>query len=203
MQQEISCPNCGARNPVGQRFCGNCGATISEDIPSSAEMCPGCGSPITTNQRYCGVCGTQLSGVAQAQAKTAQHEPSVVAQPKTVTDEKASAVSKQTKPEKSAVSKTPAVRYGLLNFCVIIFRIVGWILLAGGCLGSIAVIVFAIIGGGFQTIIPGMGTLTGDSAVWLGVGCLIFSFVYGLAFIAFAELCRVVTVIASNTSGKK
>jgi hypothetical protein len=91
----------------------------------------------------------------------------------------------------------------MLNFATIVFRIIGWIILIGGCLGSIAVIVFAIIGGGFQTLIPGLDTLIGETAIYAGIGGFIISFVYGLAFIAFAELCRTVVRIAGQVSNRK
>ena len=203
MQQELSCPNCGARVMEGQQFCGACGANFAGNVPPSAATCPGCGSAVSTDQRYCGVCGTQLTGMEQTQPKSAQPEPSAIPPSKTAEPEKATAADKEVKSETATATKTAVQGYGMLNFAVIIFRIVGWVLLIGGCLGSIAVIVFAIIGGGFQTLIPGLDTLIGDTAMWMGVGCLIFSFVYGLAFIAFGELCRAVVNIATSISAKK
>jgi RNA polymerase subunit RPABC4/transcription elongation factor Spt4 len=208
MQQELICPNCGARVMEGQRFCGACGANFASDVPPSANTCPGCGSVISPDQRYCGVCGAQLNGISEPpppQSKPAplSEPPAPIPQSKPIEEEKAPVVTKEIKLETTVVSRAPAVKYGMLNFAVIIFRIVGWVLLIGGCLGSIAIIVFALLGGGFQPLIPGWDTLTGDLAVGLGIGSFVVSFVYGLAFIAFAELCRVVAGIAGNISGKK
>jgi RNA polymerase subunit RPABC4/transcription elongation factor Spt4 len=204
MQQEVSCPNCGARIPEGQEFCGACGTSFSKETPSSTATCPGCGAVINPEQRYCGVCGTQLIGeAAQPQAKPAEPAPAAVPQTKTVETEKATEEDKSTKVRPTPQQKTTVEGYGMLNFTTIVFRIVGWIILIGGCLVSIAIIVFAIIGGGFQTLIPGLDTLIGDTAIAVGIGGFIFSFVYGLAFIAFAELCRAVIRIVNQISNRK
>jgi hypothetical protein len=125
-----------------------------------------------------------------------------MAPPKPMEQEKVEPAAKEMKAEPAAVSRPPAVRYGMMNFAVVLFRVVGWIILIGGCLGSIAMIIFAIIGGSFLTVIPGMDTLAGDMAVAFGIGCFVLSFIYGFAFIAFAELCRIVTRIASAVLGK-
>ena len=209
MQQEQSCPNCGARVIEGQEFCRTCGTSLIGDIANSTAICPGCGAVVSPEQRYCGVCGAQL-GTDVDQAVSApppppppptppqpvQQEPPVMSQPKPVEQQKPAPAVREVKAETGAVSRSPVVRYRMMNFAVSLFRVVGWIILIGGCLGSIAMIVFALIGGGFQTIIPGMDTLIGDMAIGMGIGCFIFSFIYGFAFIAFAELCRLVMHIA-------
>src|SRR5262245_38516222 len=53
------CRNCGAENPLGQRFCGSCGNAL-------AAVCPSCGSPNPAGQRFCGECGTALTTAAPA-----------------------------------------------------------------------------------------------------------------------------------------
>lgn len=45
----VVCPNCGARNPEGTHYCGQCGGPL-------ARMCPQCGAMVTS--RYCGECGS-------------------------------------------------------------------------------------------------------------------------------------------------
>lgn len=49
----ITCPNCGKVNPVGQKFCGDCGAKLSK-------KCPSCGKDNDPDQKFCGDCGTKL-----------------------------------------------------------------------------------------------------------------------------------------------
>jgi class 3 adenylate cyclase/predicted nucleic acid-binding Zn ribbon protein len=48
------CPTCGAANPAGQKFCGECGARL-------ASGCPACGSPVPPGQKFCGECGAPVA----------------------------------------------------------------------------------------------------------------------------------------------
>jgi class 3 adenylate cyclase len=54
-----SCANCGAENPAGQKFCGECGTPL-------ALTCPACGSANPPGQRFCGECGTPLAAREEA-----------------------------------------------------------------------------------------------------------------------------------------
>ena len=49
------CSSCGATNPAGQRFCGECGARL-------ASGCPACGAAVGPDQRFCGDCGSAIAG---------------------------------------------------------------------------------------------------------------------------------------------
>jgi class 3 adenylate cyclase/tetratricopeptide (TPR) repeat protein len=60
----LDCPNCGAANPEGQKFCGDCGARL-------AAACPTCGTVNAPGQRYCGECGTALAGAGPTTAQAA------------------------------------------------------------------------------------------------------------------------------------
>lgn len=53
---ENVCPHCGAKNPEGQKFCGECGQSIVVGV-----VCPNCGKVNATGQKFCGDCGTKLS----------------------------------------------------------------------------------------------------------------------------------------------
>src|SRR5215471_14958792 len=53
------CGNCGAANPVGQRFCGSCGTAL-------AAVCSSCGATNPAGQRFCGECGSPLTETAPA-----------------------------------------------------------------------------------------------------------------------------------------
>ena len=63
MQQEISCPKCGAQNLAGQQFCGSCGAKLAIETPRQTVTCSKCGSQNPTGQQFCGVCGAKLAAV--------------------------------------------------------------------------------------------------------------------------------------------
>ena len=59
------CGNCGAENPDGKRFCGDCGGAL-------ALSCPACGAENPQGKKFCGDCGTAFAttpaspGAAQA-----------------------------------------------------------------------------------------------------------------------------------------
>jgi class 3 adenylate cyclase/tetratricopeptide (TPR) repeat protein len=55
----MPCGACGARNPVGSRFCNQCGA------PQHA-LCPECGESVAPGSRFCNLCGARLAGDAVA-----------------------------------------------------------------------------------------------------------------------------------------
>ena len=49
-----ACANCGAENPAGQKFCGQCGAALTA-------VCSSCGNSNPPGQRFCGECGAALT----------------------------------------------------------------------------------------------------------------------------------------------
>src|SRR5215813_12863928 len=51
----ITCPTCGSHNPVGRKFCGDCGGAL-------ANRCPQCGAENPANKKFCGECGAALVG---------------------------------------------------------------------------------------------------------------------------------------------
>src|SRR5215467_1041251 len=54
----MDCPNCGISNPVGKKFCGDCGASLSAS-------CVACGAENPLGKRFCANCGAAL-GKAQS-----------------------------------------------------------------------------------------------------------------------------------------
>jgi class 3 adenylate cyclase/tetratricopeptide (TPR) repeat protein len=48
------CRSCGSENPVGYRFCGQCGEALA------AAGCPACGAANPPGQPFCGQCGAPL-----------------------------------------------------------------------------------------------------------------------------------------------
>src|ERR1700731_707704 len=46
----VACPQCGADNRPGSRFCKGCGTRL-------AQACAACGSPLDAAARFCDQCG--------------------------------------------------------------------------------------------------------------------------------------------------
>ncbi|RLF99625.1 MAG: hypothetical protein DRN49_04105 [Thaumarchaeota archaeon] len=53
--QGIKCPKCGTINPPGAKFCINCGTSLQ-----STTKCPKCGAEIPSGAKFCPNCGTKL-----------------------------------------------------------------------------------------------------------------------------------------------
>ncbi|MBA2451176.1 MAG: AAA family ATPase, partial [Chloroflexi bacterium] len=62
------CSACGASGPPGQRFCGQCGASL-------ARGCPACGAENPPTNRFCGACGAKLDAAAMAEPEPAPPSP--------------------------------------------------------------------------------------------------------------------------------
>jgi len=61
-----ACANCGAENPDGVKFCGECGSPL-------ALVCHACGAPNAAGRKFCGECGAQLAeGTPSPVAEMAQ-----------------------------------------------------------------------------------------------------------------------------------
>ncbi len=55
----MRCAKCGAENPAGKRFCGDCGAAL-------ANRCAQCGADNPPEKKFCGDCGTALGAAPLA-----------------------------------------------------------------------------------------------------------------------------------------
>lgn len=57
--QTTPCAKCGTLNPVGTKFCSNCGAP--QQVPAAASVeCPACHAQIQAGTKFCASCGTSL-----------------------------------------------------------------------------------------------------------------------------------------------
>jgi hypothetical protein len=50
----MRCSNCSTENPVGKKFCSQCGSSLPG-------LCPKCGTENSPESRFCGDCGAALS----------------------------------------------------------------------------------------------------------------------------------------------
>jgi class 3 adenylate cyclase len=57
----MKCEKCGAENPAGKRFCGDCGVAL-------VNRCAQCGADNPAEKKYCGDCGAALGGDKPAAA---------------------------------------------------------------------------------------------------------------------------------------
>lgn len=56
-QKVKMCPTCGAENPLGNKFCGGCGADMS---PKKTVACSNCGGQVPEGNKFCGNCGKPM-----------------------------------------------------------------------------------------------------------------------------------------------
>jgi hypothetical protein len=61
----MRCAKCGIENPVGKKFCGDCGA-------APANLCPQCSADNPAGKRFCGECGTALKASVASSLKTSE-----------------------------------------------------------------------------------------------------------------------------------
>ena len=57
----MRCSKCGSENPLGKKFCGDCGGPLGNP-------CPKCGADNPVEKRFCGECGAALVNTAPANA---------------------------------------------------------------------------------------------------------------------------------------
>jgi class 3 adenylate cyclase/tetratricopeptide (TPR) repeat protein len=58
------CPNCGAENREGRKFCAQCGSSLGL-------TCPACGAANEPGERFCGECGAPLAAAAPGELAAA------------------------------------------------------------------------------------------------------------------------------------
>ena len=61
----MRCSNCGSENPVGKKFCGNCGTQLGNS-------CPKCGVENPQSNKFCGDCGAVLAADSRTTASSNQ-----------------------------------------------------------------------------------------------------------------------------------
>lgn len=60
--EKLICSSCGSENAAGARFCGSCGAALSQ---SKSSACPQCGKETSGPENFCPACGAQLKGASE------------------------------------------------------------------------------------------------------------------------------------------
>ncbi len=194
MQQTSICPSCGSPIVSSQKFCGVCGLNLAGMAQQKTPTCPTCGTQVVPGQQFCGTCGTNLASLSPQQAPMAQAVPTAAATPRGAPTMVAGAPTvPATAPAAPAAAAKPVMarprKHRILTIAAVIFQIVGWIVLVFGILVSLFVGVWTGLGGGIQSLIPGMGTLGGTAAIGMAIGGIIASLICGFGYLAFAEIC--------------
>ncbi len=60
--EPMRCSSCKTENPIGKKFCGDCGAAL-------ANLCPKCGADNPAGKHFCGECGSALEAPRAASAE--------------------------------------------------------------------------------------------------------------------------------------
>ncbi|MFC2049878.1 hypothetical protein ACFLTN_01705 [Chloroflexota bacterium] len=141
--------------------------------------CPNCDAECDGLQ-FCTACGTRLPAASKQQVWESQPAPSV---------------------SPTAREVVPSRKYGALRAVATIYKIIGWVVMVGGTLFSIALAVIGAQGvGEFSEFIP-LGA--GLGIVGIAVVGVIVSILGGLFLVAFADLCYVLMDVERNTGAKE
>jgi hypothetical protein len=211
-KQEVMCPGCGTPIAAGQGFCGVCGTKLADIEATPAQM----QTAADVTQMKSDVPPVELKNpplITQVPPASAQERatisgvaPSAAIPPSAVNQapemyqsqpiEQEMAFASRSEP---MMSKTEPFRrkYNILRVAAVIFQIFGWIVLVGGILASIAMAVFAGMGGSFITLLGGQN-LAGMTAIGIALGGIVFSLLYGFGLLAFAGICNAIVDIVHH-----
>ena len=67
----MRCAKCGTENPLGKKFCGDCGGPLGNP-------CPKCGADNPIEKKFCGDCGTALGAATLASTQPAHSDASEI-----------------------------------------------------------------------------------------------------------------------------
>lgn len=59
-ENKIICPTCWKHNPIGTKFCQDCGAKLEQTQQPQPQKCPSCGADIADGLKFCGECGNKI-----------------------------------------------------------------------------------------------------------------------------------------------
>jgi predicted amidophosphoribosyltransferase len=65
-KQVVICLKCGGKNPIENKFCGQCGQAL---YPPTPITCPSCGTPMPPRMNFCGRCGFPLKEKVKTRKK--------------------------------------------------------------------------------------------------------------------------------------
>ncbi len=95
----------------------------------------------------------------------------------------------------------PGQKYAALRAVATVYKIIGWVVMVGGSLFSIALAVIAAQGA--EELSQFIPLDVGIGAVGIAIVGIIGSVLYGLFLLAFADLCYVLMDIEQNTRAEE
>jgi uncharacterized Zn finger protein (UPF0148 family) len=207
-KQDTMCPGCGSPIAAGQSFCGICGTRLAEMEADRTQAQPAADimygkSEVPPVEMKTPPLITQVPPASAKERATITGAAQAAIPPSAVNQAPAMYESQPAEQEMAfanrsepMMSKTEPSRrkYHVLRVAAVIFQIFGWIVLVGGILASIAMAVFAGIGGSFITIFGGQ-SLAGMTAISIALGGIVISLLYGFALLAFAAICNAIVDI--------
>jgi hypothetical protein len=138
--------------------------------------CPHCGNE-SAGPQFCTTCGERLPVATPPPAQDTQ----------------------PVAPPVPGVRTTTSLKFGALRAVATVYRIIGWVIMIGGSLFSIAL---AIMSFGATGALTDFLPVTGLGTVAIAVVALIASILSGLFLVAFADVCYVLIDIEQNTRPK-
>jgi predicted nucleic acid-binding Zn ribbon protein len=211
--KDAVCTGCGSPIAAGQSFCGVCGTKLPESESKQTEAQPG--TDVSPEKSEASPVDVQTAPLITQVPPAAAKESATFNETAQSTTIPPSAASESPPPYESQPiepglyyagrgeqmmnrAEPSRRKYTILRIAAVIFQIFGWIILVGGVAGSIAMAVFAGIGGSFETVLGGQ-TLIGWAAIGVAIGGIIVSLVYGFGLLAFAGICNAIVDIARNS----
>ncbi len=192
MQQDLVCPGCGSPISATQKYCGVCGTMLFDKKPVAGILtCPYCGAVLTTGQQICAVCGNMVPATHAMQDST-QSEEVLLSAGK-------DPVSASEEGRTSAGYRERLSANGMLTAGRIVFSVLGWIVLIPGCIASAALIVLAVMGGGFRLLFGDVNIL-GTAAIAIGIAGFILSLIIGFQFLVISHLCYAIKRLIYKSS---
>jgi len=143
--------------------------------------CPGCSAQSMGNQ-FCTVCGTRLPVPSQQEVRESQPAPAA-------------------EPAAIEIEAVPIRKYGALKAVATVYRIIGWVVMLGGTLFSIALAVIAAQG--MEELVAFIPWGAGLGVMGIAIVGVVVSILLGLFLVAFADLCCVLIDIEENTRSEE
>jgi hypothetical protein len=154
--------------------------------------CANCGAQNASSQQFCAHCGARLVTMAPQQPAWEALAPSQAGMTE-------------------SLPKALPQRFQFLGIAAPVFRIIGWVVLVGGSLGSIGVVMLMSQGALGELLglinhlmkILGLGAVISLAKITMMLAGIIVSLLSGLSMLAFAELCDAIKALEARSQPRE